>query len=152
LTEYYAKQLEDSREFQDFIVERLYEIGISVVMYTSEKKQLLGENKLGIEFKHDKMMEKTGNVYIEYAEKSDPDNANFVDSGILRKDNTWLWAIANDKVIYIVSKRVLRRIYEEKPSFATFTGNKTSRGFLLKVGFIESIAEKIIRIEQEVKP
>jgi UDP-N-acetylmuramate-alanine ligase len=140
-------------EFQDFVVDQLYKAGIPIVMHTSKKKQFLGENKLGIEIKHDKMMEKTGNVYIEYEEKSNPNNAYFVKSGILRDDNSWLWAIANNKVIYIVSKRVLRQIYEKRPEYAVFTGNKTSKGFLLNIELIEKIAEKIIRIElQGVKP
>jgi hypothetical protein len=151
LTEYYTRQLEESREFQDFIVDQLYQEGIPVVMHTSEKKQVLGENKFGIEFKHDKKMENTGNVYIEYAEKSDPNNINFVKSGILRDDNSWLWAIANDKVIYIVSKRVLRQIYEKKPPFARFVSTPTSKGFLLKIDLIEQIAEKVIRVNEEQK-
>jgi hypothetical protein len=66
----------------------------------------------------------------------------------LRDDNSWLWAIANDKVIYIVSKRVLRRIYETKSSvIVRLVETSTSKGFLLKIEFIEKIAEKIIRIE-----
>ena len=95
-TTYYNKQLEKALEFQDFVADKLYNIGISLNCYSSRKYQYeKGESRSGIEIKFDDQRKKTGNLYIEYAEKSNPNNKNYVPSGIERKDNTWLYVIGD---------------------------------------------------------
>lgn len=97
MTELYKEMLEKGLEYQDFITDMLLsEIGISLSTYSSKKYQYsVGENKQGIEIKFDDRYKETGNLYIEIKEKSNAINANYVDSGIYRSDNTWLYVIGD---------------------------------------------------------
>jgi len=129
---YSEEKRNEGEEYQDFVVNKLYEIGLVIVTYISRKYQFTeGENKAGLEIKFDERLEETGNLYIEIAEKSNPDNENYVSSGIYRKDNSWLWAIGNYQFIYIFSKKYLKLLYVSKRYQEVENKTKTSRGFLL---------------------
>jgi len=129
--EYYNECLQKGLEFQDFIATILLkEIGIPLSSFSSKKFQYsIGENLQGIEIKFDDKFKETGNIYIEVKEKSNPNNLNYVDSGIYRNDNTWLYVIGNYNCVYIFGKKHLKLMY---------TSNKykeikksTSVGFLI---------------------
>jgi hypothetical protein len=136
LTEYYKSQLESGLFYQDFVVEKLYDHGLPLINYGSKEYQkIIGENKAGFEIKYDKMFRKTGNFWIEIAEKSNPNNPNYVESGIMRKDNSWLYIIGDLKEIYVFSKKQLQKTV---PKFQVIENNmKTSRGILLPLAFAE---------------
>lgn len=145
MNEYYKGKLEKGLEFQDYVVERMYEFGFPITGYSSKSYQYShGENRNGVEIKYDMRMAETGNLYIEVAEKSDASREKFWPSGILRNDNSWLWAIGDYKVIYVFAKRQLRWIYEtESPHVVVIS---TSKGFLLPVSRAEKgLAVAIIR-------
>lgn len=150
-TEYYEKMLIEGQKFQDFACKLFYENGIPLVMYQSQKMQLYGENMAGIEIKFDDKMADTGNLFIEYQEKTHPDNPNYVHSGILRDDNSWLYAIGNYTVIYVFSKKRLRTAFNAKSIDGNHiyprveSGIKTSFGFLMPVQVAEKAADKILR-------
>jgi len=131
VTEYYKEMLEKGLEYQDFVMERLIEeLGISLTQYSSKKFQYnVGENKQGIELKFDDRYKKTGNLYIETAEKSNANNTRFISSGIYRNDNTWLYLIGNYEIIFIFSKKYLVYIHEKK--IFREIEIPTSQGFLL---------------------
>lgn len=131
--EYYSEKLQQGLEFQDFITDLLIkEIGISLSSYSSKKFQnAVGENKQGFEIKFDNRMIETGNIYIEVKEKAHPDNANYVDSGIFRNDNTWLYLIGNYTTVYIFGKSLLKLMY--KSGKYKEVQISTSIGFLLPV-------------------
>ena len=127
---YYKDKLEQGLEYQDFVADVLYEIGLPIFNYNSKKYQIAkGENKLGIEIKFDNMFSNTGNFWIEVQEKSNPNNTHYVDSGIFRHDNTWLYVIGNYEVIYIFAKKHLQEF--SRKSIIIENSTKTSRGFLL---------------------
>jgi hypothetical protein len=130
---YYNEKLQEGLEYQDFITDLLInELGISLSSYSSKKFQnSIGENRQGFEIKFDNRMIDTGNIYIEVKEKSNPDNANYVDSGIFRNDNTWLYLIGNYDSVYIFGKKHLILMYE-KNTYKQVT-TSTSIGFLLPV-------------------
>jgi len=118
MNEYYADKLNDGIEFEKFVYEVLKDIGLVVTKpYTTKKMQFKGENSIGWEIKYDQRMAETGNAYIEIAEKSDPKNDKYVNSGIYRDDNTWLWLIGNRQVEndrktsigYLIPKEILKR-------------------------------------------
>jgi hypothetical protein len=135
---YYDDQLNEGLEFQDYVLTKFVkELGISVSNYSSKKYQYnVGENLQGIEIKYDKKFSETGNFYIEVAEKSNPNNNNYIQSGIFRKDNTWLYVIGNYSDIYIFSKDQLKLLYQS----AKFKEVKTptSIGFLLPISKAKS--------------
>jgi hypothetical protein len=131
MTENYKKMLEKGLEFQDFVTDILIkEIGISLSSYNSIKYQnTKGENKQGFEIKFDDKYKETGNIYIEIAEKSHPDNLSYVWSGIFRNDNTWLYLIGNYSEIFIFSKQHLKLMYKSNKLKEVTTA--TSKGFLI---------------------
>ncbi len=144
MTPEYKEKLEQGLYYQDFVMEQFYKIGIPLISYSSKEYQnMIGENKAGIEIKNDTLFPKTGNLYIEIAEKSKADNKNFVKSGIFRNDNTWLYVIGNMERIFIFSKKQLQFFYEKK-KFKEVE-NLTSKGYLIPVKEAEKVyALKII--------
>lgn len=146
--EYYAEQLNEACEYQDFVMENLYKIGLPLLIYSSQKKQHKGESMNGVEIKHDKRAKETGNLYIETAEKSHPDKPYFVRSGIYREDNTWLWAIGDYERIFILSKKQLQWAHKLKKYQEVIT--ETSKGFLLPIADCEKFyAMKILEVKNE---
>lgn len=106
---YYADQLEVGLQFQDFVTTQLYQRGIVVVGYSSRRYQNeRGENMLGAEIKRDDNFRKTGNLYLEVAEKAHPDRAQYTESGIMRADNSWLFVIGDEQTIWMFSTKYLR--------------------------------------------
>lgn len=131
---YYNDKLQIGLEFQDVVTKALYQRGIVVIGFASRKFQNAeGENLLGAEIKRDDKFRETGNLYIEVAEKSHPENINFVPSGIYRKDNSWLFVIGDEKTIYIFSTKYLR-LLEHKYKHVD---KPTSKGFLMPLAEAE---------------
>ena len=127
---YYNEMLQKGLHYQDFVVEELYKIGLPIISYSSKQFQnMIGENKAGLEIKLDQNFRKTGNLYIEYAEKTNKDNTNFVNSGILRSDNTWLYLIGDYDTIFIFSKKQLIMLLNSNTIKKVQTA--TSKGMLL---------------------
>lgn len=125
---YYKEKLQEGLEFQDVVTKALYQLGIVIVGYASKYFQIEeGENILGAEIKRDGNFRKTGNLYIEIAEKAHPDNPKFVRSGIRRKDNSWLFIIGDEERIYIFATRHLRKLQKKYKIVST----STSKGFLM---------------------
>lgn len=148
-SEYYNKSLADGQEYQDFVAEQLYKIGLPLFNYASKKYQFkYGENKLGVEIKYDKIHKATGRVWIEVSEKSNPRNKEYVKSGIYRNDNTWLYVIGDYSVIYIFSKKLLRQLAESSKYKIRENSTKTSEGFLLPLADVIKYTAKIINIPQ----
>jgi len=135
----YAERLEAGEEFQDFVADLFWErLGIPLVMHQSRSRQFLGENRQGIEIKFDRLFSRTGNLYVETHEKADPSNPRYVESGILRRDNSWAYAIGDRSCIYFFHKKVLQKLWRWRDpvsgehEFQRKTID-TSRGFLLPV-------------------
>ena len=125
---YYKQQLEIGLRFQDVVTKELYQRGIVIVGYSSRYFQNNeGENMLGAEIKRDAIFRKTGNLYIEVAEKTHPDNATYINSGIHREDNSWLFVIGDEQTIYIFSTKYLVMLQSRYKTVET----PTSRGFLM---------------------
>lgn len=114
----HQNSLETGHEYQDFIVERLVkDMGISVSIYQSKKYQFKkGESLQGVEIKYDARStgdctyfecKASGNVAIEVAEKSHPDNRAWTPSGIYRLDNSWLYIVGNYQMAWVFSKKQL---------------------------------------------
>jgi len=141
-TPYYRKKLEEGKWFQDFIQEQLYKFGLSIVSYSSKEYQhKYGENRAGIEMKYDQKYKEFHNLFIEIAEKSHPDNINFVPSGIYANSNTWLYLIGDEEEFFIFAKNFLIQWHKEDKFKIVFGYPKddylkikpTSIGYLIPV-------------------
>ena len=142
-TDYYREKFEEGMEYQDFAMEVLLEkMGIPISCYSSKKYQhSKGENKQGIEIKNDLKYAETGNLFIETAEKTKAENANFIKSGIYRDDNSWLYLIGDYKTIFIFGIETLKGIHKTKKCKEVEI--PTSQGFLLGLNHQKYALKKI---------
>ena len=117
MTEYYLEKLQAGLEYQDFIADQLRKADPCIIIgaYASRKWQNdHGESMSGIEIKYDMLLKKTGNVYIEVAEKSNPKLTEYTASGIMRDDNTWLYLIGDYEQAFLFSKQQLKVVYADR--------------------------------------
>uniref|UniRef100_A0A6M3K0U3 Uncharacterized protein n=1 Tax=viral metagenome TaxID=1070528 RepID=A0A6M3K0U3_9ZZZZ len=140
---------EEGLEFQDFVVDLLLkEMGLVVSNYSSKYYQNnYGENRQGIEIKLDKRILETGNVSIEVAEKSKAENRNWIASGIMRNDNSWLYIQGNRDIVFIFGKKILRLIYEKSYKDKVWIPKPTLKTFLITFNEAEKIALKVFKIK-----
>ncbi len=130
MTDYYKTQLERGLVYQDFVYEILSKNGINTVAYGSKLFQYrFGENKAGIEIKYDDWLKKTGNLWIEVAEKTNPNNPSYVVSGIYRESTEYV--IGDYNVIYRMATNVLRLVDKGGRYVIEENRMKTSKGFRL---------------------
>ena len=136
------ENLQKGHEYQDFVVDRLLREGIFIGVYSSRKWQMdKGESASGVEIKFDGKWQKTGNLYIEVAEKSNAFNPYYVDSGIMRNDNSWLYLIGDYDSAFLFSIKQLKQILViESEGCRSARGirqtqTKTSRGWLIPVNY-----------------
>jgi hypothetical protein len=157
MTGYYAEKLEQGLRFQDFVMRALHGAGIVLQPISSRSGQLTGENLLGLEIKFDDRHRETGNLFIETHEKSAPENAEFVCSGILRNDNSWLYGIGNYSRFWIFAKTTLRVVYNrllfEKALWdgVVLKEIPTARGFILPSKLADAWAAKVVDFEKDAQ-
>jgi len=119
----HQNSLEVGVRFQDFICMELFKsMGFVIQNFGSKHFQYeFGENLQGIEIKYDarstgdctvRQCLPTGKVGIEVAEKSTEEISNWTDSGIMRKDNSWLYIVGNYHQAWIFPKNILVLLYE----------------------------------------
>lgn len=160
MTEDYKAKLEEAIEYQDFVSCQLYKLGIVIPLLGSKKYQInVGESIAGYEIKYDKQFRKTGNLYFEYMEKSNPANRDYIKGGFLREDNTWMWCIGDYRDIWLIPKRSLQRIYSQylkapMQMCARFSivdrMTETSKGLTIPVTVIDNqICAKHIHIDSD---
>lgn len=139
---YYEDKLKQGQEFEDFVGVVLYSVGIVTMPFTSQLFQReRGENMLGAEIKNDERFRETGHLYIETAEKSHPNNPQYVPSGIAREDNTWLYIIGDRSTLWIFSKTMLRGLARSMTDYKNVE-TPTSRGWLLPLKDADRYAAK----------
>ena len=127
---YYSDMLQKGEEFQKHVQAVLFDKYALALDFTKgDPQNYIGETLQGIEVKYDMMFEKSGNLWIEIAEKTDPKNPNYVNSGIMRDDNSWLFIIGDYKKLFVFTIKDLRM---EVHSHEIRENNmKTSMGYLL---------------------
>jgi hypothetical protein len=141
---YHKDSLSIGQEYQDFIIEKLHlNTGITVATFSSKKYQFnKGETMQGFEIKYDSRstgdctyneeITATGNVGIEVAEKSNPNNTNFIPSGIYRKDNTWMYVVGNYDCAWIFAKNILKELHKSS-KYKEIQTLPTMKSFLLPI-------------------
>lgn len=139
----HSDTLNIGQEYQDYIVEYLSKnMGIAISLFQSKKYQYkIGETVQGVEIKYDARStgdctynecKPSGNVGIEVAEKTKASNNNFIDSGIYRNDNTWLYIVGNYHCAWIFSKNLLR-ILHNSGKYKTIATLPTIKTMLLPI-------------------
>ena len=142
MREYYKECLKKGLEYQDFVFDQLRHMdGMPIFLgaYASEKYQYdKGESLSGIEIKFDDKLKETNNLFIEVKEKTDPSNKEFVPSGIMRNDNSWLYLIGNYEQAFIFARRTLRVFCcEENPHVRLVSCREgTAWGYLFPVKYV----------------
>lgn len=134
--------------FQDFIVDLLIkELGLCIGNYSSRYYQHnFGENRQGIEIKLDTRILETGNVSIEVAEKSKASNEKWIDSGIMKNDNSWLYIQGNQKIVFIFGKRILRGIYKSRYKDKIWIPKPTIMTFLFPITEAKKYSLKVFEL------
>ena len=98
---YYISNLEDSHRFEVYAEWVFRQYGIDIGLFYSRQQQYeVGETRAGIEIKHDKKSQETGNYYFEYMERLTA-QGSWVESGLLKKDNTryYFYGVIGDYLI-----------------------------------------------------
>ncbi len=166
---YRKNKIETGLIYQDFVVDLAWQtIGLAIVQYSSQTYQrTVGESRTGVEIKHDEQFARSGNLYIELAEKALPRPGPYFPSGIYRDDNTWLYVIGDYNTVFIFAKTLLRQLHACLGVRSCFDvlqrdGNtikvaglenktKTSVGFLINKDRAESHACVILQPNAENK-
>jgi hypothetical protein len=143
-TQIYQTEFARGKAYEDFIKELFKsELFIDLTFYQTQCQQFnIGETAQGFEIKFDERSLETSHLWIEYMEKSNHRNAAFVDSGIRRSDNTWLYCIGNYSRVFVFSKKILNLLHESNRY-----ENKeipTSRGFVLPISEAKKFCAKEI--------
>lgn len=97
---------------EEFVRGLLNRFGITIWNHKDGAEQLrYGENRQGVEIKLDSRCTDTGRLSIEVAEKTHPDNVAWIPSGIFTEDNAWGYVQGNSKIVFVFSKKLLRRYF-----------------------------------------
>lgn len=142
---YYIEQLTKSHRFELYIDNIFKEHGIDIGVFYDKDNQYSGESRAGIEIKYDYKSLETGNLYIEYQERLN-EGEGWVDSGILKEDNTIYWAIGNYEFFYFIAKEILVDILNgdiDLPIRHVSASTGTSKGFTLSRKIAEKISDPI---------
>lgn len=138
-TDYFKEKLQAGHEFEVWVEQEFNKENIEIGSFLDEEGQYSGENKFGIEIKHDMKLAETGNIYIEYQERLE-NSKKWVNSGVLKEDNTSYWIIGSPKEYYIFKKGDLVNLYTaiivpnkkvQGCKLVAEKENQTSKGFIM---------------------
>ena len=110
--EYYIRNLVDSHRFEVYAESEFLKYGLDIGLFYGRREQYeMGETRVGIEIKCDKMSVQTGNYYFEYQERLNP-GLDWTDSGILKNDNTkyYFYGVIGNYSIF--PRSVIRDYYQ----------------------------------------
>lgn len=111
-TQYYQDQLDRGLEYQDFICDQLWIKENRLIQYTtSKKRQYTSETRQGVEIKFDDQLKKTGNLYLEFKERTSSDIKGWTPSGFMKlNDNTYEIIIGNYEMCFYFYKSALQEL------------------------------------------
>jgi hypothetical protein len=141
--DYYMRQRHTGEGFERYVVAQLRLRGVTIARHEGKRAQLaFGDTTLGIEIKYDLLLERTGNLYIEVAEKKHADNPRWIASGIEASSSARWYGIGNTIEWYLISREALRRVKGRYREIMIDRG--TSRGFLLPRADAERMAARVL--------
>ena len=145
-----GRELEQGLIYQDFATDVLYKHGICLNAYSSKKYNIeKGESVAGIEIKNDKNFRNTGNLYIELYERQST-STDYIEGGVLRKDNTIIWFIGDFDEVFLLSKLRLRYLCNKYQEYGfRYVETPTSKGVLIPVKYILENCEYIAHYKKK---
>lgn len=156
---YYISNLEDSHRFEVYAEWVFRQYGIDIGLFYGRQQQYeVGETRAGIEIKHDKKSQETGNYYFEYMERLTA-QGSWVESGLLKKDNTryYFYGVIGDYLI-LPKDRLMdyyrRIVLENDPPAGCRKAEAlrgTSKGFLLPRTEAVKISLPIAQVAQALR-
>ena len=156
---YYISNLEDSHRFEVYAEWVFRQYGIDIGLFYGRQQQYeVGETRAGIEIKHDKKSQETGNYYFEYMERLTA-QGSWVVSGLLKKDNTryYFYGVTGDYLI-LPKDRLMdyyrRIVLENDPPAGCRKAEAlrgTSKGFLLPRAEAVKISLPIAQVAQALR-
>ena len=143
--------LKAGHEYEDFVAEQLWNHRWPIYVYRSRKWQWKsGESVNGIEIKLDRKFRKSGNLFIETAERRTTDGTSrWRPSGIYCEHNPRILAIGDYQTIYLLGVRWLRHGCE---AALKEIERNTFKGYILKLAYAENSAIDIIEIPAPESP
>lgn len=107
---------EDGAEFLEFATREILRAKqLRITAYMSQRYQYgVGESHQGVEFKLCNVFPSSGRLSIEVFERSRcTPTLGWSPSGILRRDNTWLYVIGNRTMLFAFAAKTLVNMYAE---------------------------------------
>lgn len=146
-SKYYRDKYKQGKRYEDFASDKLYEWGLPMKTYSSYEYQLCkGESRARIEIKNDDIYKTSNNLYFETHEKKGDE---WVESGILRKDNTVFYFIGDYDRAWLFSKKQLFSLinnnnFEEKLAHDD-QGNVTGKGVVIPIEYFNKRPNVVIQ-------
>lgn len=149
----YQSQLREGQEYQDFITRLLLQRKGIVLMQTVSRscQNSIGETLSGYEIKYDKEYHRTGNLWIEVAEKASIREGPYAKSGIYRDDNAFMWVIGDRQNVFVILKKLLIAEAEAISTRIIENKLKTSKGFTLPGSRAKRLSAMVIHPTREDK-
>ena len=141
----YEQRLQVGFEYQDFVMEHLYDkYKFRLLCYSSMKYQKKrGESMNGWEIKYDNIMKSTGNLFIETEEKRGYNQEEYVAAGIYKKDNTVVYAIGDYNELYIFNLDVLLKLHKDGVYEMKENAISRARGFIISKEIAKQHARQV---------
>ena len=132
----YYTRLKEGEEFEKYwceVIKRKICLNLTRVCSRENQTKNLCDTQEGFEFKYDKKMVETGNLWIEVAQKMEPSDSeeDYMPSSLKRKDNSWMYCIGDYTILFFIPKRTLLNAYESGKWEVIENNTKTSKGFLI---------------------
>jgi len=112
------------------------------ILWDKEDQFNIGESEEGYELKYDSRFRSTGNLYIEFMERTV--NDVWINSGVYRGDNTKFYVIGDLEMMWVFKIETIREKVEEAGPYDGFalrrvpTGDNSAIGALLPVREVQS--------------
>jgi len=143
----HSDTLEMGAQYLDRVMETLQKRGVILQPYTSRKRQYeTGESLQGWEVKLDNRSFDTGRLSIEISEKSRRDIPTWTQSGIYRRDNTWIYIQGNQHQFWWFQKNILKLLHKSN-KYKEEEFNGTIKKFYIPV---EDADKYGVRFEMDV--
>lgn len=153
---YFNQKLEQGHQFEVYIDQLFKNHGVDLGFFHAKDEQYRkGESAKGVEVKFDNLWEKYGNLYIEYQEKVSKSSNTWVNSGIMKEDNTIFYLIGTRRKFWILRKQGLLALFEswkrDSGRRNQFKVKDTSKGFVMSTALADTMTVPLAQTIDEIR-